>query len=70
MVAATACAFSLQQAPSQHSLHGTAGGTAGGAAVIRSIATRHGATAAMIAMVNVDFMFNLLHETGRKSGES
>jgi hypothetical protein len=60
----------LQHAPSQHSLHGVAGGATGGAAVIVSIATRQGATAAMIAKAKVDFMFDLLHETGRKSGES
>jgi hypothetical protein len=46
------------------------GGAAGGAAAIRSIAARHGATAAMRAKANVDFMFDLLHETGRKFGES
>jgi hypothetical protein len=69
-VAATAWAFSLQQSPSQHSLQGTAGGAAGGMALIRSTATRHGKIAATIAKASDGFMFDLLHETGRKVGES
>jgi hypothetical protein len=70
------CDFSLQQAPSQHSLQGTAGGAAGGpaggpaggAAVMRSNPSSPVATAAIIAKANVDFMFNLLHET--RKGEN
>jgi hypothetical protein len=70
-LAATVCVFSLQQVPSQHSVHGTAGGAAGGSAFIRSRATRHGTMAATSATATVDFMFDLLHEGGgRKSGES
>ena len=63
-------AFSLQHAPSQHSLHGVAGGAAGGAAMIRSIVSKQVARAATTATANVDCMFILLHETGRKIAES
>jgi hypothetical protein len=70
-LAAAVCAFSLQQSPSQHSLHGTAGGAAGGPAVSCPMTTQHSVVAATSATANVDFMFDLLHEGGgRKPGES